>query len=1046
MSSSCGCCACLGGAGARIEHVNRPGLSRLRYRIGTHASLFDSMIRRLTVPPRDLQGAAYSLHALTTRETDDPAIAMLDAWAVVGDVLTFYQERIANEGYLRTAGERRSLLELGRLVGYTLKPGVSSSVHLAYTLEDAAQVTIPVGTKAQSIPDGKDELPQVFETFEPIEARGAWNALQPRLTRPQEITLDNVLTIPSLWTRGIETRFDKGEQILFIFAFQLIDREGKDVEIELYALRTVASMTMEMENERTEVVLEPVRPYYLGVYRKMLSLRDQMVVFEDETAVPPKKSKKKSTIVTPPPPHGPVLLRIFQELLLGGSRDYLQFLANQFGIDAVRSVTDLPDADPAVSPPPPLPGTAELLRPLIKARGIPPAGAFQFERSLTAALSDGSDYVPRLLHAFYPQLENTLYVALANLTSGDRWFSELRSVHVLRRRAAPFAYNAPTVLYEERNENAKPPLPAPAVVLEDDHTLYLDSPNESITINSYAVIRRRGQDTLVTNIRAIDHEPRTAYSISGKTTRLLLRDEWWHHADMGSASTQTPASAHVANLATLRTASILVQSEALTLVQRPFDRNVGKPADEDNPRSESETRIELQGVIRGLAPGRYVIVTGERGDLRGTKNIISSELVMIANVEVETDAGAGGKPYSVLSLAPEGLRYQYKRSTVRIYGNVVKATHGETRTEILGAGNAARPLQTFTLHQSPLTFTAAPTVAGVLSTLAIRVNDVLWHQTDSFAGTGPRDRLFVTRTADDGKVSVTFGNGREGARVPTGNDNVRAVYRSGIGKSGNVKAKQIATALSRPLGVRDVINPLQSSGGTNPESRDDARRNIPVSLQAMGRVVSVRDFADFARTFAGISKASAIALTDGRKQVVHLTVGGAEDVLIETTSDLYLALVDALRLYGDPFTPFVVEPYEKIVIAGAAGVRVHPDYLWANVAPMIRATLIETFRYDNRELGQPVYPAEVIAAIQNVPGVSYVDLDALGGVRSTNIVDFDAEDPDAAKLPVIQNVNPILPKMARSRKRALRPAQLACMPPSLADLFILTEIAQGEHS
>ncbi len=34
--------------------------------------------------------------------------------AALADVLTFYQERIANEGYLRTATERRSILELAR--------------------------------------------------------------------------------------------------------------------------------------------------------------------------------------------------------------------------------------------------------------------------------------------------------------------------------------------------------------------------------------------------------------------------------------------------------------------------------------------------------------------------------------------------------------------------------------------------------------------------------------------------------------------------------------------------------------------------------------------------------------------------------------------------------------------------------------------------------------------------------------------------------------------------------------------------------------------
>src|SRR5712691_3834686 len=95
----------------------------------------------------------YPLQGLTTRDQSDPAIAMLAAWATVADVLTFYQERIANEGYLRTATERRSLLELARLVGYVLRPGVAASVFLAYTLEKGPNVTILPGNRAQSVPD-----------------------------------------------------------------------------------------------------------------------------------------------------------------------------------------------------------------------------------------------------------------------------------------------------------------------------------------------------------------------------------------------------------------------------------------------------------------------------------------------------------------------------------------------------------------------------------------------------------------------------------------------------------------------------------------------------------------------------------------------------------------------------------------------------------------------------------------------------------------------------------------------------------------------------
>ena len=73
----------------------------------------------LTGPDGKTVNTLQPLRSLTTREESDPSIALLDGWATVADVLGFYQERIANnEGYLRTATERRSVLELARLVGY----------------------------------------------------------------------------------------------------------------------------------------------------------------------------------------------------------------------------------------------------------------------------------------------------------------------------------------------------------------------------------------------------------------------------------------------------------------------------------------------------------------------------------------------------------------------------------------------------------------------------------------------------------------------------------------------------------------------------------------------------------------------------------------------------------------------------------------------------------------------------------------------------------------------------------------------------------------
>ena len=167
--NDCGCCE-----GISVETpapvYNRPGLTAIAYRVGTHSQFKDSMLARLSLFAQDYP----ALSQFKTRDDNDFSIALLDAWATVADVLTFYQERIANESYLRTATERISLIELGQLIGYKMRTGVAASTYLTFTVEDAkgapGQATIDIGTKVQSIP-GPGQLPQTFETIEKITAK-----------------------------------------------------------------------------------------------------------------------------------------------------------------------------------------------------------------------------------------------------------------------------------------------------------------------------------------------------------------------------------------------------------------------------------------------------------------------------------------------------------------------------------------------------------------------------------------------------------------------------------------------------------------------------------------------------------------------------------------------------------------------------------------------------------------------------------------------------------------------------------------------------------
>jgi hypothetical protein len=239
MTELCGCCEGIE-ALTPLSTANRPGLENLSYRVGTHAIFLKTMKARLS------SSEFPALNALKTRDSSDPAIALLDAWALVADVLTFYQERIANEGYLRTATERRSVLELGRLVGYTLRPGVSATVYPAFMMEAGYNKggEIPKGTRVQSIP-GPGEMPQYFETSERIEAREEWNELKPRLTQPQKIILsENTINTEVLYFKGTSTNLKANDPLLLLDSksSQPIVRHVKLIEADNTTNRTKVTL------------------------------------------------------------------------------------------------------------------------------------------------------------------------------------------------------------------------------------------------------------------------------------------------------------------------------------------------------------------------------------------------------------------------------------------------------------------------------------------------------------------------------------------------------------------------------------------------------------------------------------------------------------------------------------------------------------------------------------------------------------------------------------------------------------------------------------
>ncbi len=847
----CGCCA---DAGSHVlpPLFNRPGLPAISYRVGTHSRFKSAILAQISSAKWPMLGG------LRTRDDDDFSIALIDAWATVSDVLTFYQERVANEAFLRTATETLSVRELARLIGYKPRPGVAAGSYLAFLMEEAPgapeqavkAAPVPAGTRAQSIP-GPGEKAQTFETIEEIEARVAWNLLRPRLRAPSLPGIGGT----HIWLDGTATNLRPGDAVLLVD-----DARAADPGSERWDFRRVAAVEPDSAANATRIVWSE-------------------------------------------------------------------------GLSSIDPVSQ-----PAANP----------------------------------------------------------------------------RVYALRLRASLFGYNAPHPF--ALHDSVKDNYPAAAFAPSGDwnftiaaKTVDLEASYPGILKDSWVVLSKPGDQELY-RVTAVAEAARASFAISGKATRVTFDTEESLSGYSGDNYRNTAAFA---------------QSENLPIAEGPIETPVWRD------------EIELDRKVEGLTKGRILMIRGKRARvtvLAATLNLTNlggstvkaiargQSLVLMAapatvagsdglkswhlrdavgfegRVTAAADAFAFAAPAKDDEIVAEAaalkaveladprhsrllldgaLENAYDRASTEILANVARATHGETVSEILGSGKAGQPYQSFTLKQAPLTYVSADSPTGTASTLQIRVNDVLWKEVSNLLGRGPEERVYVTRATDEGKLVVQFGDGRTGARLPSGQDNVRAIYRKGIGLEGLVDAGQISNLLTRPLGVKSGVNPLPATGAADPEKLEDARENAPVTVLTLDRAVSLQDYEDFARGFAGVAKAQAVWTWDGQTRRVFVTVAGPGGAIVDDDSDLYKHLSAALANSGDPFVAFSVASYRQATFKIALKVKPHPDHLADKVLKEVETALRARFSFALRGFGQTVSMSEVIAAAQAVSGVVAIDLDRL---------------------------------------------------------------------
>lgn len=903
----CGCCAGLTQE-TPLLITNRPALNSISYRAGTYSSFYRSILASLSDPELS------SLIPLRTRDSSDFTIALLDAWAICLDVLTFYQERFANEAFLRTAVDSRSVFELARLVGYVPSPGVAASAVVAFTLTSANgspdKVLIPSGTRVQSIP-GPGQKPQVFETSSDLTAMIGWNALPAQTKTRWQLNRGD----SSTWIAGPANKINVGDALLFVAM-----SDGQVSASGPADIRYVSRVVIDAASGDTQLWWNaPLTNTGLPTTEStaVYVLRKKTALF-GATAINPFLLPATTLANIPGHPSGVSIAlqaRARSEALPIGS------IVDTPVVGRFRMATDwefqyagggVLNLDAAVDGLAPSGAAPDQLH-WVVLTGSAGAAAFQLQ---SASESNPNLYA---VTAKTSQLTLSSFV-VAEGSPGTTLDDILKSFIDATRSTTAWV-----------SSDLLNPASVPITQWIGPQTFKL-APGMIAPVEGQSVAIIGGQGI----------SPHVPIGVSGKRARLQV------------------SSGDLALFSPNGSSGYLAVSDGQVFNVSAF------PPQSDSTGLLNWSVTTLSGI------GGTLSITAENLQLQpADKNDpIASEAALIDNVEV-----AGDVTTLTLHSPLTGI---YDAATTAVNANAIEATHGETMQEILGSGDATNGALQFALKQAPLTYISAATGNGSQSTLQVWINNLRWHEVSDLLAAGPGDRVFVTRVNPQGSRTVQFGNGIQGTRTPTGQMNIRAVYRKGLGSAGMVNPNQLAQLLDRPQGVKAVTNPSAASGGADPATSDEARASAPLPTLTVGRVVSLEDYQNFALNFAGIAKAIATWTWFGTRRGVFLTVAGANGSVLSTDDPVVLNLVAAIRSAGNPFVPLQVASYMPVPFEVGARVKVDTaNYDSDMVLAQVWANLQDAFAFNLRQLAQNVVASEIISIIQNTAGVIAAQIVAL---------------------------------------------------------------------
>lgn len=838
---------------------NRPGLRKIDYRIGGYAEMRDHMLARLDAHPL--------LAAFTHRGADDPGIALLEGAAVVGDILTMYQDVYANELFLRTARGRESIAELVRLTGYRLAPGLGGEAAFALLVKGSRPVVVPRGYGVKAQLDASP-APVIFEADAALRAwphLSSFHLYRPRTTPAIEFgaaSFDVVGALPD----GL--KLGSGDRVLLGVSDGTVAQAG--------------------ELKHAQIAIVDACTEALGVTR--VTIRGGFTALGRWIALP---------LIVP-------------MQMSGGSGAVPQMHAGQ------------------------------------------PAGQRPGQMMQMSSLTIPDDELPPL---------STRQLVAFKLSAGFRHFGSsgapVRTVVGANGRTSQEYIDFRRPLDEAMYTDSGTPIRADEFPLDRDTDAV--APGTTVVVEGdLTPWHGHYHRWIVRKVASVAKRSAGWGTAQGSCTWLALDDRF-----TGTLVDTPLTHADIRSLALH-----VVEGEGFLLHAPEVNTPATTGADLDFHGTPDEVSV--------LAD-RALLLVGADG---------SVEAAHVASVTPSKDSTRPGFQRIRLDREVKYADFEREAPRVTVHGNVLRATEGKTEDEaVLGDGDHRLSFQTFPLPKSPLTYRLQPgETPPHHAELYVWVGGIAWSRVDTFFAAGPDDHVFIVREDDDGRSWVQFGDGANGARLPSGKGNIVARWRTGSGSTGPVKAGTTPQPGSRLDGLDKVLLPGDVVGGAAPETESVARVAAPGRMQSLGRLVSLADFEAEALAVPGVTKVRATWTDAGGTPCVQLTVLTASESP-EDADKVAATLSEIDRTRGPRRHVLRVIPgtrrYVSLHVVAAFDARRREADMRAAILEALGVSGLEAdgiagddglFSLAHRGFGQSAHSSQILAAVQHVEGVAWVRL------------------------------------------------------------------------